>query len=59
MGLNERNPEDVQGVTNNKGTDQLVHTGSLISAFVILFLENTMCKRATGEFSIFLASLCS
>ena len=32
---------------------------SLISAFVILFLESTLCKLATGENFNSLASLCS
>ena len=32
---------------------------SLISAFVIRFLESIISKLATSEISIFLASLCS
>ena len=39
---------------NNKGTDQPVHSCSLISAFVIHFLESTISKLATSEISIFL-----
>ena len=38
---------------NNTGTDQPAHPRSLISAFVIHFLENIICKLATGEISIF------
>ena len=38
---------------NNKGADQTAHSRSLISAFVIRFLESLICKFATGEVSIF------
>ena len=38
---------------NNKGADQPAHPRSLISAFVIHFLESTMSKLATNENSIF------
>ena len=38
---------------NNKCADQLAHPHSLISAFVIRFLEYFICKLATGEISIF------
>ena len=43
------------GVANNTGADQPAHSRSLISAFVIRFLESTIqvCKLATGEISIF------
>ena len=41
------------GFANNKGADQPAHPGSLISVFVICFLESTICKLATGEISIF------
>ena len=41
------------GIANNTGADQPGHTPSLISAFVIRFLESIICKLATGEFSIF------
>ena len=37
---------------NNKAADQPVHTHSLISTFVIRFLESIICKLATGEISI-------
>ena len=41
------------GVADNTGADQPVHPCSLISAFVIRFLESFRCKLATGEISIF------
>ena len=39
---------------NNKGADQPAHPRSLISAFLIRFLESTISKLATSEISIFL-----
>ena len=41
------------GFANNTGADQPAHPRSLISAFAIRFLESFVCKRATGEISIF------
>ena len=41
------------GVANNTGADQPAHLCRLISAFVIRFSENTMCKLYTGKISIF------
>ena len=38
---------------NNTGVDQPAHLPSLISAFVICYLESILCKLATGEISIF------
>ena len=38
---------------DNPGTDQPAHPRSLISAFVIRFLQSIICKLATGEISIF------
>ena len=38
---------------NNIGADQPAHSCSLISAFVIRFLESIICKLATGEILIF------
>ena len=38
---------------NNKGTDQPAHPRSLISAFVIRFLESTIYNLATSEILIF------
>ena len=43
----------LRGFANNKGADQPAHLRSLISAFVIRFFENIICKLATGEISIF------
>ena len=43
----------LQGFVNNKGADQPAHPRSLISAFVIHFLQSTICKLASSEFSIF------
>ena len=40
------------GFSNIKGTDQPVHPHSLISAFVIRFLESIISKLATREISI-------
>ena len=37
---------------NNTGADQPAHPRSLISAFVIPYLESTICKLATGEIPI-------
>ena len=38
---------------NNKGADQPAHSHSLISVFVIRYLESTISKQATSEISIF------
>ena len=38
---------------NNTGADQPVHPRSLISAFVICFLESVIRNLVTGEISIF------
>ena len=43
----------LRDLANNKGADQPAHLQSLLSAFVICFLESTICKLATGEISIF------
>ena len=50
MGRDARKP--VFGFANNTGADQPAHPRNLISAFVIHFLEITICKLATGEISI-------
>ena len=52
MGLNMRKPV-FGGFANNKDADQPAHPCSLISGFVIRFLESIICKLATGEISIF------
>ena len=41
------------GFGNNKDADQPAYSRSLISTFVIRFLESFICKLATGEISIF------
>ena len=42
----------LRGFANNTGADQPAHLRSLISAFVICFLESTICKLNTGEIYI-------
>ena len=39
--------------TNNTGADQPAHPRSLISAFVVGFLESIICKLAPGKISLF------
>ena len=43
----------LRGFANNTGSDQPVHPRSLISTFVIRFLESIIRNIATGEISIF------
>ena len=43
----------LRGLANNTGADQPAHLRSLISAFVILFLESFICILAAVEISIF------
>ena len=43
----------LRGFANNTDADQPAHPHSLISAFVIRFLESTICKLGAGEISIF------
>ena len=43
----------LQEFANNTGADQPAHTRSLLSAFVIRFLESIMGRLATDEISIF------
>ena len=43
----------LQGFANNTGADQPAHPHSLISAFVIRFLESFILRHATGEIWIF------
>ena len=43
----------LRGFANNTGADQPAHPRSLISAFVIRFLESIICILATGEIAIF------
>ena len=42
----------LRGFANNTGADQPTHPRSLISAYVIRFLESTICTLATGEILI-------
>ena len=51
--LPQREKTCLLGFANNKGADQPAHTHSLISAFVIRFLESTISKLAKSEISIF------
>ena len=43
----------LRGFANNTDADQPAHPRSLISAFVIHFLEKIICILATGEIAIF------
>ena len=43
----------LRGLTNNIGADRAAYPRSLISAFVIGFLEIIMCRHDSGEISIF------
>ena len=43
----------LRGFANNTGADQPAHPRSLISTFVIRFLESNKCKLAPGEISVF------
>ena len=52
MGLDARKPV-FRGLGNNTDADQPAHPCSLISAFVIHFLERIIYKLATGEITIF------
>ena len=52
IGLDARKPV-FGGFANNTGADQPAHPGSLISAYVIRFLESIIRKLATGEISFF------
>ena len=53
LGEPRREKTCVRKFTNNKGADRPAHPRSLISAFVIRFLESAICKLAAGKFSIF------
>ena len=48
LGLVENKPFS-GGFANNTGADQPAHSRSLISAFVVRFMESTICKLATGK----------
>ena len=49
----QREKTCLRGFANNTGADQPAHALSLISAFVIRFLESIIFKLITGEISIF------
>ena len=49
----QRKKACLRGFGNNTGADQPAHLHRLISVFVIHFLENIICKRASDEISIF------
>ena len=42
-----------ENLANNKGTDQTVHPHSLISDFIMHYLEILTIKRATSKMSVF------
>ena len=48
----QREKTCLRGFANNKCADQPAHPRRLISAFVIPFMESTICKLATGDISI-------
>ena len=43
----------LRGFANNKGADQPAHTRSLISTFVIGYLESIISRLASSEISTF------
>ena len=49
----QREKTCLRGFANNTGADQPAHQRSLISAFVIRFLESTIFNLATRKISIF------
>ena len=48
-----REKTSLRGFANNTGADQPAHLRSLISAFVIHFLESIISRLDTSEISIF------
>ena len=52
MGLNVRKP-CLSEFGNNKGAHQPAHPRSLISAFIIRFLDSSISKLTISEISIF------
>ena len=55
----QREKTCLRGFANNTGADQPAHPRSMISAFVIRFLESVICKLATGDIFNYLGSRCS
>ena len=51
--IQQREKTCLWGFRKNTGPDQPAHPRSLISAFVIRFLESIICKLATDEITIF------
>ena len=51
MGLAARQNR-LQGFANNTGADLPAHLRSLISTFVIRFVDSYICKLTIGEYSI-------
>ena len=49
----QREKTCLRGFANNTGADQPAHPRSLISAFVVRFLESIICKLTTGKILIF------
>ena len=49
----QREKTFLQGFVNNTGADQPAHMRSLISAFVIRFVESIISKLASSNISIF------
>ena len=49
----QREKTCLRGFANNTGADQPAHPRSLISAFVIRFLQSIICQLATDEILIF------
>ena len=49
----QRKKTCLRGFANNTGADQPAHPHSLISPFVIRFLESVIPKRITSKFSLF------
>ena len=49
----QREKTCLRGFAHNTGADQSAHPRSLVSAFVIRFLESNICKLATSEISFF------
>ena len=51
--MSRREKTCLRGFANNTGSDQPAHPRSLISAFVIRFLESIISRLATGEIATF------
>ena len=49
----QRKKTCLRGFANNRGADQPAHPRSLISAYVIRFLESVISKLATSKILVF------